>query len=68
MYVEERNMFVLVGKDEKYLTMFNLNKATGDINKIWNFQTNQIIADFAVFPFLNTILILDVQNNLKVYN
>lgn len=48
--------------------MFNLNKATGDINKIWNFQTNQIIADFAVFPFLNTILILDVQNNLKVYN
>ncbi len=48
--------------------MFNLNKSTGEINKIWNFQTNQIIADFAVFPFLNTILILDVQNNLKVYN
>ncbi len=68
MYVEERNVFVLVGKEEKYLTMFNLNKVSGEANKIWTYQTNQIISDFAVFPFLNSILIMDVQGNLKVYN
>jgi hypothetical protein len=40
----------------------------GEPNKIWTFQTNQIIADFEVFAFNNTILILDCKNNLKVYN
>lgn len=40
----------------------------GDPSKIWTFETNQVITDFNIFSFHNTMLILDCKNNLKVYN
>jgi len=67
-YSEERNEFYLIGKDEKYITIFTLNKISGDPNKIWTFPTNQIIVDFELFPYHNSIVILDSRNNLKVYS
>ncbi len=68
VFEEDKNQFYLIGKEEKFITIFTLNKIIGDTNKIWTFPTNQIITDFDVFPFNNTMLILDSRNNLKVYS
>ena len=67
-YCEENNQFYLLGKNEKYITIFTLNKITGEPSKIWTFPTTQIIADFDVFPYHNSLLVLDVKNNLKVHS
>ncbi len=68
VYCEENGHFYIVGKEEKSITIFTLNKITGEPNKIWSFPTNQFISDFNVFPYHNSLLILDSKNNLKVYS
>ncbi len=45
-----------------------MNKNNGDPKILNVFQTGQIILDFNVFPFLNTILVIDNKFDLKVFN
>jgi hypothetical protein len=63
-YSDEKNQFYLCGK-EKVITIFSINRS-GNPSKIWNFPINKIITDFEVFPYFDTIVIADENNEIRL--
>jgi len=63
-YSDEKNQFYLCGL-EKNITAFSISR-NGTPSKIWNFQTNKVIYDFELFPYFDTIVVIDENHDVKL--
>lgn len=63
-YSDDKNQFYVCGL-EKSLTMFSMSRY-GYPSKLVTISINKIIADFEIFPYYDTIVISDENNDLRL--